>query len=101
VGVAAFNFAILLSTATILVLYLLCVVALARFLHDGRVPRTTGLMAGTALAMVFVIWAFYGSGWESLAWGAVLIAAGWPVYRVARRAARAAATHSSDEHDRD
>jgi len=44
-------------------------------------------MACTALALVFVLWAFYGSGWESLAWGGVLIAAGWPVYLMARRAA--------------
>lgn len=86
-GVAAYNFAILLSTATILVLYLLCVLAVARFMRDGRVPRTAGLLACTGLAFIFVLWAFYGSGWESLAWGAVLIAAGWPVYVMARRAA--------------
>ena len=87
VGVAAYNFAILLSTATILVLYLFCVVAVARFMRDGRVPRTAGLLIATALAFVFVLWAFYGSGWESLAWGGVLIAAGWPVWRAARGAA--------------
>ena len=87
VGVAAYNFAILLATATNLVLYLFCTLAVARFMRDGRVPRTAGLMACTALALVFVLWAFYGSGWESLAWGGVLIAAGWPVYLMARRAA--------------
>jgi APA family basic amino acid/polyamine antiporter len=86
VGVAAYNFVILLSTATILVLYLFCVVAVARFMRDGRVPRTAGLLVATAVGFVFVLWAFYGSGWESLAWGTVLIAAGWPVYRIARRA---------------
>ncbi len=87
VGVAAYNFAILIATATNLLLYLFVVVAVARFMRDGRVPRTAGLLACTALAFVFVLWAFYGSGWESLAWGAVLTAAGWPVYLMARRAA--------------
>ena len=86
-GVAAYNFAILLSTATNLVLYLLCTMAVVRFMRDGRVPRTFGLMFASGVALVFVAWAFYGSGLESLAWGGVLIAAGWPVYRVARRAA--------------
>jgi APA family basic amino acid/polyamine antiporter len=87
VGVAAYNFAILLATATNLLLYLFCEVAVARFMRDGRVPRTAGLLACTVLAFVFVLWAFYGSGWESLAWGSVLTAIGWPVYVVARKAA--------------
>jgi len=42
-----------------------------------------------ALAFILVVWALSGSGWESLAWGTVLVAAGWPVYIVARRAAPA------------
>ena len=87
VGVAAYNFAILLATATNLVLYLLCTLAVVRFMRDGRVPRSVALIACSGLALVFVLWAFYGSGWESLAWGSVLIAAGWPVYLAARRAA--------------
>ena len=86
-GVGAYNFAILIATATNLVLYLFCAIAVARFMRDGRVPRTAALVVCTSLALVFVLWAFYGSGWESLAWGGALIAAGWPVYLVARRAA--------------
>ena len=86
VGVAAYNFAILLATATNLITYLFCVLAVARFMHDGRVPRSAGLGAVATLAGVFVLWAFYGSGWEALAWGAVLTAAGWPLYRWTRRA---------------
>lgn len=90
VGIAAYNFLILIATATNVLLYLLCVLAVARFMHDGRVRRTAALTAATALAFVFVLWAFYGAGWESLAWGAVLTAAGWPAYRAARRAAQRA-----------
>ncbi|MBI3792539.1 MAG: amino acid permease [Gemmatimonadetes bacterium] len=86
-GVAAYNFAILISTATNLVLYLFCTIAVARFMRDGRVPRSVALVACTAIAFVFSCWAFYGSGWESLGWGAALVAAGWPIYHLARRAA--------------
>jgi len=87
-GVAAYNFAILLATATNLVLYLLCVLAVARMMRDGRVSPSLGLLVCAAFALAFVLWAFYGAGWESLAWGSALIAAGWPVYVVARRVAR-------------
>ena len=91
VGVAAYNFAILLAAATNLLLYLFCVIAVARFMRDGRVPRSAGLLVGAALAFAFVLWAFYGSGWEALGWGAVLTAIGWPIYKAAKRAATSTA----------
>jgi APA family basic amino acid/polyamine antiporter len=86
-GVAAYNFMILIATATNLVMYFLCTIAVVRFMRDGRVPRSAGLIASALVALVFAAWAMYGSGAESLAWGSVLIAAGWPVYLVARRVA--------------
>ncbi|MHB0961764.1 MAG: APC family permease [Gemmatimonadaceae bacterium] len=89
-GAATYNFAALISAATNLVLYLFCVLAVVRFMRDGRVPRSAGLIVGAALAFAFVIWALYSSGKEPLIWGGVLIAAGWPVYRLARRAVAAA-----------
>jgi amino acid transporter len=85
VGIAAFNFLILIATATNLLLYLLCTIAAARFMRDGRVRSSAGLVAATGLAFVFVLWAFYSSGSESIVWGALLTAAGWPIYRLARR----------------
>jgi hypothetical protein len=39
-----------------------------------------------------VIWALYSSGKEPLIWGGVLIALGWPVYVMARKAAKRAST---------
>jgi basic amino acid/polyamine antiporter, APA family len=90
VGIAAVNFATLLATATNLVMYLLCAIAAIRFLRDGRLPRSFGLIVASIGAVVFALWAFYGTGWESLGWGAVLLAAGWPLHRVSQRAARAA-----------
>lgn len=86
-GVAAYDFAILLATATNLVLYLFCTIAVVRFMRRGLVPRSLSLMLAAAGALAFVTWAFYGSGWEALAWGMALIAAGWPMYLVARRVA--------------
>ncbi len=86
-GVSAYNFAILIATATNLVLYVFCAIAAVRFMRDGRVPRSPALMVCTAIALAFTGWAFWGSGWESLAWGGALTAAGWPIYLLARRAA--------------
>jgi len=91
VGVAAFNFAALLSTATNLVMYLLCAITAIRFLGDGRLPRSPRLIIAAGGATFFSIWAMYASGWEALGWGTVLIAIGWPLHIAALRMARAAA----------
>ncbi len=90
-GVAAFNFAALIATATNLVLYLLCAITALRFVADGRLPRRASILVAGAGAVIFALYAFYGSGWEALAWGAGLIAAGWPLYLVSQRLARRAA----------
>ena len=84
-GAGVYNFVILISTATNLVMYLLCALAVFRFMRDGRIPQSAGLVAPAAGALLFVVWAFYGTGWESIAWGAGLIAAGWPLFLVTRR----------------
>jgi APA family basic amino acid/polyamine antiporter len=90
VGIAAYNFAALLATATNLVMYLLCIAAVWQFMRTRRVPRSTGLVLSALASLVFVLWAFYGSGWEALGWGAALMVAGWPLYRIARRVTRRA-----------
>ena len=95
VGAAAFNFAALLATATNLVLYLFCTITAIRLMRDGRLPRSVGLMLCAGGALVFSLWAFYGSGWEALGWGAVLIAAGWPLRILSQRAAVRAAVASA------
>jgi APA family basic amino acid/polyamine antiporter len=87
-GIAAVNFAVLLSTATNLVMYLLCAIAAVRFMRDRRLPRSIGLGVSACGALIFSLWAFYGTGWESLAWGTVLLAAGWPLYKFAQRSVR-------------
>jgi APA family basic amino acid/polyamine antiporter len=89
-GVAAFNFAALIATATNLVLYLFCALAAIRFMRDGRLARTPGLVLCAGGAVIFALYAFYGSGWEPLAYGAALIAAGWPLHRLSQRVAKGA-----------
>ena len=85
VGAAAYNFAVLIATATNLVMYLLCALAAVQFMRTGRLPKSTALVVCAAGSLMFVTWAFYGSGQEALIWGAVLLAAGWPLYVIARR----------------
>jgi APA family basic amino acid/polyamine antiporter len=85
------TFAMLLSTATSLVLYLLIPLAALRFATRGLLPRTSGLVLSAIGAALFAIWALVGAGRDALLWGAVLMAAGWLLYRlVTRRGAGAA-----------
>lgn len=87
---SAFRFAALVTTATNLVLYLLTLATAARFLLDGRLPRTIGLGAACVGGTVFALFALLGAGAEALVWGAALVAAGIPLELVARRAAHPA-----------
>lgn len=87
---SAFRFAALVTTATNLVLYLLALATAARFLLDGRLPRTIGLGAACVGGTVFALFALLGAGTEALVWGAALVAAGIPLGLIARRAAHPA-----------
>lgn len=78
--VALFTWAILLSTAAVLVPYLLNALAFL-YLTRGRSPW---LALVGALACGFSVWALLGTGAESLLWGGVLLLAGLPVYGVMR-----------------
>jgi APA family basic amino acid/polyamine antiporter len=91
---AVFTFAVLLATATNLVLYLFCAVGAFRLMRSGAVPRSRTLLGAAVGATVFSVWALYGAGREALLWGMVLLLAGWPVFIVTARA-RAAAARSS------
>ena len=84
-GTATYTFTVLIATATNLLIYLFCTLAAVRFMRTGRIPFSAGLVFAAIGAVLFVVWAFYGSGWEALGWGAVLIAAGWPLFAIARR----------------
>jgi APA family basic amino acid/polyamine antiporter len=76
--VQLFTFSILLSTAAILLPYVVSTAAwLRRGGGKGRVVA--------ALALAYSVYALIGTGREALLWGAVLIIAGLPVYAWQRR----------------
>lgn len=90
--VALFTFAILLSTATTLLPYLACSAAALRIHHDRRSSVRAATQTVVALlALGFSVWALIGTGAEALAWGAVLLLAGLPVYLWRRSRRRAPA----------
>ena len=71
--VQLFTFSILLSTAAVLLPY---VVSTAAWLRRGD----GGGRIVAALALIYSLYALVGTGTESLLWGAALLAAGLPVY---------------------
>ncbi|AXK73617.1 amino acid permease [Lysobacter sp. TY2-98] len=83
--VQLFTFSILLSTAATLVPYVASTAAWLR--QRGQPGRVLA-----ALALIYALYALVGTGREALAWGAVLILAGMPLYAWRRFAARARPT---------
>ncbi|MBW3566778.1 MAG: amino acid permease [Proteobacteria bacterium] len=76
--VALFTWSILLSTASVLVPYLLSMAAAVGF---GRLSLPgTHVRIIAALAFAYGLWALLGTGREALAWGAGLLVAGLPIY---------------------
>jgi len=75
--VELFTWSILLSTAAVLVPYLVSMAAAIRMEHG---KRNGVAMTVFVLAFVYSLWALIGTGIEALSWGAGLIVAGLPVY---------------------
>lgn len=80
--VELFTFILLLSTAAILLPYAAGSAAWLRVGGRGRIAA--------ALALAYSVYALFGAGLEALAWGAVLLLAGVPVYLWVRHARPAA-----------
>lgn len=74
-----FTFVILLSTASILFVYL------AGALAAWKASTGGGGRAVLAIALLFILFAFYGSGAEADLWGLALLAIGYVVRAVMRR----------------
>ena len=74
-----FAFMILISTVSVLVLYVAGALAALRLPLD----RLTKLIV--LLGLPYAAWTFYGSGLEACLWGLALLAAGWPVRLISRR----------------
>ncbi len=83
--VSVFTFVILLSTAANLVPYLFCAVAALqlmskRLLPEGAEMPGPGFVAVALLAFAYALWAFGGSGKESVYWGSILMLGGLPLH---------------------
>lgn len=79
-----FEFIILLSVLLVLVPHITTTIAeyLLVRREPGGFPKRP-LARTSAISMVslgFVLWVIYGTGWEAIGWGSVLLVAGIPVY---------------------
>ncbi len=80
-----FTFVILISTMSSLVMYLACSLAAIRLKLDGRLQSSGLLPVAAALAAIYALWAIIGAGTEAIIWGLALLAAGVPIFFLARR----------------
>jgi APA family basic amino acid/polyamine antiporter len=82
--VSIFTFMILLSTTACLVMYALCSAALLRLQWIGQLGAARKGSAALAivgvLATAYSLWAIIGAGADAVAWGAVLLCLGVPLY---------------------
>jgi basic amino acid/polyamine antiporter, APA family len=79
-----FTFMILLSTTACLVMYALCSAALLRLQWIGQLGAarkgSVALAIVGIMATAYSLWAIIGAGAEAVAWGAVLLCLGVPLY---------------------
>lgn len=80
-----FTFMALLSTASALVLYLLCALASLKLAHENVIPRSAGFAVIAGLGVIYSLWTFYGAGWEPSGLILILLGLGIPVYFLTRR----------------
>jgi APA family basic amino acid/polyamine antiporter len=79
-----FTFTLLLSTTACLVMYAVCSAALLRLQWIGKLGSarkgSVALAIVGILATAYSLWAIIGAGPEPVAWGAVLLGLGVPLY---------------------
>jgi APA family basic amino acid/polyamine antiporter len=82
-----FTFVILLATLTALLPYLMCALArIALAIRDRERNLLTPFdFAVAAIASAFATWAIIGTGFQTIAWGFLLLAIGLPVFAWIRR----------------
>ncbi len=83
-GVKIFEFVILLATATTLLPYAFCAMALLVVMlqrHEHFGPRDfVAPLAFAGTGFLYALWAIYGAGADIVMWGLLLLMAGLPVY---------------------
>lgn len=80
-----FNFLILLSTTSCLVMYLMTALAALTLQARGKLKGTAVFSVLGVLALVYSVWTIWGAGTDAILWGLALLAVGVPFYFVARR----------------
>jgi basic amino acid/polyamine antiporter, APA family len=80
-----FNFLILLSTTSCLVMYLMTALAALTLQARGKLSGTAVFSVLGVLALIYSVWTIWGAGTEAMLWGFALLAVGVPVYFVTRR----------------
>ncbi len=75
-----FEFLILLTTSITLVMYVGCALAAARLMQNRTIAYAHGTFAAVAVGLAYSLWTVFGAGLSAILWGAVLLAAGIPVY---------------------
>jgi len=89
-----FQFMILLSTSSTLVLYLACALTALRLQQVRVIQFSPALAVIASLGAVYSVWTLAGAGAPALKWGAVLLAVGGVIY-VAMRFMRPSAPADS------
>lgn len=84
--IGLFNFVALLSTTSILFMYLSVSLAALKLNATGAVKRSTALGIVGALATAYALWTIYGAGMKPFVWGLALLAVGPPVYLMMKHA---------------
>lgn len=75
----AFTFLVVMSTLSVLVAYFVCALADVK-----RLRRVSAASMSAAVGAAYALFAIWGAGAEALLWGGVLLAAGAPLYVVAK-----------------
>jgi APA family basic amino acid/polyamine antiporter len=83
-GVKIFEFIILLATATTLLPYAFCSMALLAIMlmQKGKYSRRdfTAPLIFSSIGFLYAVWALFGAGAEIVMWGVLLLMLGLPVY---------------------
>jgi APA family basic amino acid/polyamine antiporter len=79
-----FAFMAKLTTISTLALYIACALAALRLQACSAIARSAAFTVFILLGLLYGLWAIYGAGFESAAWGTVLLVAGVPIYLLMR-----------------
>ena len=75
-----FGFLLLLSTATSLFMYLVCMLGAIRLRFRNRLTGSPLLLWLAILATLYAAWTIYGAGGEAVMWGVILLLVSLPVF---------------------